>query len=132
MPNQRNTLQKDIIRDVVTSMYNHPTAENVYAEVYQLYPTISRATVFRVLAQLSDNGEITKVKFTDGADRYDFRLTEHFHIKCEKCNKIKDIEIPGIKSTLKQMKTKAGYLVTGYQLCMDGICPDCLLEKNKK
>lgn len=131
MQNQRNTLQKEIIRDVVTSMYNHPTAENVYSEVNQLYPTISRATVFRVLAQLSENGEITKVKFTDGADRYDFRLTEHFHIKCMKCNKIKDIEIPSIKSMLKQMKTKAGYVVTGYQLCIDGICPECF-DKNKK
>lgn len=122
---QRNTMQKDIIRDIVTSMYYHPTAEDVYNEVHQLYSTISRATVFRVLNQLSENGEIRKVKFTDGADRYDFRLKDHFHIKCVCCNKIKDINLPMIYKQLNQMTTKDGYKVVGYQLCVDGICPDC-------
>ena len=45
---ERQTKQKQVIYDALT-MLNHPTATEVYAWVHERHPTVSRATVFRVL-----------------------------------------------------------------------------------
>jgi len=54
----RNTVQKKTILEVVGNMKNHPSAAMVYEEVQKVLPKVSRATVYRVLQDAADNGEI--------------------------------------------------------------------------
>ena len=39
-------------------MLNHPTAEDVFEYIHCEYPSISKATVYRILNRMSDDGEI--------------------------------------------------------------------------
>ena len=68
---KRNTIQKQIVFDVLTKMHNHPSAGMVYEAVNAEYPNISRATVFRILAEAADEGKILRLKLNDSTDRYD-------------------------------------------------------------
>ena len=47
---KRNTVQKGIVFDVFHEMNNHPSAGMVYEAVHEKYPEISKATVYRLLA----------------------------------------------------------------------------------
>ena len=76
---KRNTIQKQIVFDVLTKMHNHPSAGMVYEAVNAEYPNISRATVFRILAEAADEGKILRLKLNDSTDRYD-TTTFHHHI----------------------------------------------------
>ena len=54
---ERNTLQKEIILRTLCKMREHPTAAMVYEAVHQNHPTISRSTVYRVLAKMAGEGK---------------------------------------------------------------------------
>ncbi len=69
---QRMTIQKKMVLDAVRSLTCHPTAGQVYLCVKSAHPTISKATVYRNLSQLADNGEILKIEVPNGADHFDF------------------------------------------------------------
>ena len=49
----RNTIQKEIIHHTLCEMGCHPTAAMVYDRVHLTHPTISRSTVYRVLARVA-------------------------------------------------------------------------------
>ena len=59
--NNRNTIQRQLVLDTVRSMHNHPDAEQVYSEIVKEHPHISKATVYRNLNLLSEQGQIKKV-----------------------------------------------------------------------
>ena len=52
---ERQTRQKRVIYDALKAL-DHPTATEVYGYVHERYPSISRATVFRVLGGFAASG----------------------------------------------------------------------------
>ena len=66
---QRNTVQQKIIAGQLAKLHgSHPTADEVYQSMKDEYPSISRATVYRNLNKMSDNGQALKVRVSSGAD----------------------------------------------------------------
>lgn len=125
---ERHTMQKDVIYSSLCSLANHPTAESVYEYVHLHYPSISRATVYRVLNQLAKNGTVRKICIVDGADRFDHRTNDHSHARCSCCGRVFDIpafrlNIPIECLSLREIE------ITGYSLQFNGICSEC---KNSK
>ena len=54
---QRNTAQRKQVMDVLMSLEGeHPSAEMVYEKVHALYPTVSKATVYRILKDEAAHG----------------------------------------------------------------------------
>ncbi len=127
-PTQRNTMQKNIVLETVRSMKNHPTADMVYENLHDSFPTISKATVYRILGQLSSKGDIRKIPVPDGADRYDFCLTPHYHVRCTVCGKLDDIFMDSIiqlEEPDKYIKSPTEFTITGGKVIFEGICPLC-------
>lgn len=125
---QRNTMQKSIVLETVRSMYDHPTADMVYNELHGSYPTISKATVYRILGQLSANGDIRKVAVTGGADHYDFNTSPHYHIICTKCGAVGDIvmdSIPQVENPSEYIIDSGGFTVCGGTVLFSGVCSEC-------
>ena len=72
---QRNTVQQKIIAGQLAKLHgSHPTADEVYQSMKDEYPSISRATVYRNLNKMSDNGQALKVRVSSGADHFDDTL----------------------------------------------------------
>lgn len=92
---KRNTIQKQLVLDAVFRLANHPTAEEVYAEVARSHPTVSKATVYRNLGSLSEDGLLRHIKMPGGADRFDHMLLEHHHIICTRCGCFADAPASG-------------------------------------
>ena len=93
MKQQRNTLQKRIVSDVFCSMHNHPSAGMVYEAVQEKFPGISRATVYRLLAEAASEGKIQRLKLHEASDRYDITTKKHYHVVCRDCGAVADVEI---------------------------------------
>ena len=90
---KRNTIQKSIVSEVFDSMKNHPSAGMVYDAVHEKYPGISRATVYRILADAAEEGSIRRLKLRDANDRFDFTLTPHRHVTCKVCGHVADVDV---------------------------------------
>ena len=126
---ERQTKQKTIIYDALCAL-DHPTATEVYACLQETNPTISRATVFRVLAGFASGGKALELRMAGSDVRYDFNTMRHYHVHCRECGKVADVELPW-KGRLPKVMTKEGegFLVEGYSVEFIGLCPSCQCEK---
>ena len=109
MAARRNTQQKEIIRHTLCRMDSHPTAMAVFEAVRRDHPTISRSTVYRVLGQLAETGEVLRLRLSGEEDRYDGNTCRHSHVRCTRCGAVADI--PAV--AMGEPAETAGYLLTG-------------------
>src|SRR5438552_18170492 len=78
----RFTRQRAAVYAYLSSVGNHPTAEQVFAAVRKALPNISLATVYKALEALVEVGVAARI--TDaGVARYDARSEAHYHLRCE-------------------------------------------------
>ena len=90
----RNTLQRRLVLETVRRMHNHPTADEIFREISAENSLISKATVYRNLKILSEQGEILHIPIPDGADCFDFNTTPHYHLECRGCGRVFDVNMP--------------------------------------
>lgn len=128
---RRRTVQKDIILQVVTSMYNHPCADAIYEEVLKNHPHISRATVYRNLNQMAEEGLVFRVKLPDGADAYDFRVDPHYHVRCSCCGNVFDVDMPYMDDLTRSIMDTKGFDFQGHTIVFEGTCPGCRTAKQQ-
>lgn len=130
----RNTIQQEIIFSTVSSMTNHPSSDEVFKAVHEKYPAIGRATVYRVLNKLANQGKIKKVNLPDTASRFDFRTDNHVHFRCVKCNKVFDADFcqsEEVKQTLERIEklgsqlNLSGFDVHSTDFSFQGLCKEC-------
>ncbi|MDM8270701.1 Fur family transcriptional regulator [Thermophilibacter provencensis] len=128
----RNTVQRSIIEDELRRLANHPTADEVYEAVRAEHPSIGKATVYRTLNLLSDEGEIGRVRINNGADRFDHQAFAHYHVRCVECGRVDDVMIALLDEGVNEAAAEAsGYQILGHTLQFDGVCPVCRAgEKN--
>ena len=131
---QRNTVQQKIIAGQLAKLHgSHPTADEVYRSMKDEYPSISRATVYRTLNKMSDNGQALKVRVSSGADHFDDTLRPHYHVVCAKCGRVDDVEVDLPSSVTESLDkaTAPGFTITGYELLFCGLCSACAQERQE-
>ena len=132
MKQVRNTLQKEVTYDALRSIEGHPTAEGIYEKVHENYPSISKATVYRNLIALENQGVVTRIpKIGNGSDRYDWNIEPHYHAKCRKCGKVFDVELENQDDLMHQVKVlEDGFEIDTYNLVFEGLCRECRERSN--
>lgn len=86
------TPQRVAIFEAVTTLHNHPTAENVAGYIKDSFPHIAVGTVYKVLDTFVENNLLKKVKTEKGVMRYDEVLSNHHHLYCAETDRIEDYE----------------------------------------
>ncbi len=126
MPVQRrNTHQRKLVLDAVLASSSHPTADEVFAAVRDRDPKVSRATVYRNLNLLSEEGAILHIK-TPGGSRFDKTIEPHAHLACTSCGRVVDAEVPyAVELNAEVERQVPGWQVAGHYTIFEGICPDC-------
>lgn len=122
---KRNTIQRSLVLQAVKELKCHNTADEVYAAIIAEHPTVSRATVYRNLNQLSESGEIRKIEVPGGADRFDHRPHDHYHARCLGCGHIFDVDMEYMKDLEKAIRDCHGFAFSGHDIMFKGICPTC-------
>ena len=131
MNSQRNTVQRQIILEAVKKFHTHPKVEEIYSEIHKNHPTISKATVYRNLRQLAENGDICQVSLLDDLDRFDGRISRHYHFKCKICGCISDVDVEYLADINETVRQKYGFQVSGHDVIFKGICLECEKSANK-
>ena len=121
---ERQTKQKQIIYDALKTL-NHPTATEVYGYVHDMYPTVSRATVFRVLGGFAGSGRALELRSAGSEVRYDYNVMPHCHGRCVTCGKLADVDVEGLPKTGLKVNACDGFEVQNYSLEFFGVCKDC-------
>lgn len=122
---ERRTVQKDMIYAALCELKNHPTADMVYEKIHDTRPSISKATVYRVLSHLEQQGTILRVSVPDGADHFDHQTHPHYHICCDRCGKVDDVEMADLGDLCAGVTDSCGYQLMGYTVLLHGLCANC-------
>lgn len=130
---KRHTLQKTIILEALYRLGNHPTPAMVYDEIHKEYPSISQATVFRVLAGECEEGNAQRVYAPGCPARYEYGTRKHWHISCRVCGNVADIEMKDPSADLRVGITDSnGFTVERFFVEFSGLCPKCQAESEKE
>ena len=126
MKNKRNTLQKQIVFDTFEELNNHPSAGMVFEAVAEKYPGISRATVFRLLAEAAEEGRIQRLKLNGSNDRYDITTCHHYHVVCRECGAVADVDITFDDSSLLSGAVgHEDFILEAGHIEFVGVCSKC-------
>ena len=102
---------------------NHPTADEIYKNLKENNPSLSKTTVYNSLEILNKYNIIHTISITGLESRYDIVNKMHHHFMCKSCGRIIDIEIecPNIKKTLEN-----GHKIEEVHGYFKGKCKECI------
>jgi len=109
----------------------HPTADQIYTELKEKSPSLSKTTVYNSVEILEEHELIQSLIISGSDSRYDFRNDMHHHFLCKKCRNIIDIDI---KCPNIGMVIESGHKVEKVSGHFNGICKKCIredLDKNE-
>lgn len=110
----------------------HPTAEDLYTRLKVAMPTLSLTTVYSVLNELVEWGELRRFDTGDGHIHFDPDTAPHAELICLRCHRVVDAP-DGIGMPAETLPNElAGYRIVTRTEQYFGYCPDCQHEMRGK
>lgn len=123
----RITPQRTAVCELLATTAMHPTAQILYEEIKQFYPSLSLATIYNTLEALADLGAINELGSAgDNASHFDANLSPHVNLACVSCHRVIDLPSQHIHRVESEVANTSGYRVFGARVMYYGLCPDCM------
>lgn len=117
------TPQRIAILDCLQGNRRHPSAEDIYRAVLQMFPTMSFATVYTTLALLKKKQKVRELTIDPDKKRYDPETGSHNHLICVVCKQIVDVAGPG--NFRLAGSEEQGFKIIASHTEFYGLCPVC-------
>ena len=118
--------QRIKIFDYLVKYRNHPTVDMVYQELVKEIPTLSKTTVYNTMNLFIEKKIAIEIVIEGNEVRYDADISVHGHFKCEKCQKVFDLDLDLENIDLKSMEN---FQIKEDHIYFKGICNSCLGKK---
>lgn len=103
----------------------HPTADAVFSAARAEMPMISLKTVYQILNDLADLGEVQALDLGTGSIRFDPNVDEHQHAVCDRCGTVFDV----VLAAAPELLGADGFVVHDIAVTFRGICGACTAPK---
>lgn len=87
----RCTPQKQKIYEILAYRDDHPSAQEIFEEVKQVFSSLSFATVYKNLSLFASKKMISRLDFGEGVSRFDAEMQHHCHIYDTKNSTVHDV-----------------------------------------
>lgn len=127
----RPSIQRIAIYTYLCEHPIHPDVETVYNDLYPIYPTLSKTTVYNTLKLFEEKGIVQFIKIEDDKIRFDAEMRDHIHFKCNICGMIYDLFDDKKNESIKKESLSLlpqNFDFSKMQFYMWGTCANC----NKK
>jgi Fur family transcriptional regulator, peroxide stress response regulator len=118
------TPQRIAIYRAVLEAEDHPTPELLYQRVRPSMPSLSLATIYKVLDALAKLGMVKEVDVSGDSRRYDANLDQHHHLICSRCKKVNDLYDERF-DTIALPKRLQGFTAQSLSVQVFGLCSTC-------
>ncbi|BDU51136.1 Fur family transcriptional regulator [Haliovirga abyssi] len=106
---------------------NHPTVDQIYKELVEEIPTLSKTTVYNTLKLFVDKKIAIIITIEENETRYDADISLHGHFKCTECGQVYDVNIEVPESFGEGLKK---FQIDEEHIYFKGICEECLKKRN--
>ena len=122
----RVTPQRELILAAVRAGQGHCTAEDVFARVAVLAPSMSRATVYRTLEFLVREHLVTSADLGEGRRVFELAESEsHHHLVCTGCRSVQQIDHAHVAELFASLEREFGFAASADHLAFFGLCSQC-------
>ena len=102
----------------------HPTAQELYDRLREEFPTLSVATVYNTLSALTRMSRCVPLEL-GGPVRFDPNVTAHDHAVCERCGRIRDVDLQQLQPSAADTTGLSGFEVLRVERIYRGFCAQC-------
>jgi Fur family peroxide stress response transcriptional regulator len=121
----RRSKQRDRILELLQSTTIHPTADWIYEQLKKEFPCLSLGTVYRNLSLLYEQGVIKKIQSGSTFDRFEAKVSPHYHLVCEKCGSIQDFEMKIYEELNSKARQLTDFSIREHKIEFFGVCSKC-------
>ena len=121
----RLTAQRELILRAIARRGEHATFDEILAEVHDIAPSISAATVYRTLETFSRYRLIHGNELAGGKVYEVASEDAHHHLICHKCWGDTKVDDDTVRRLFRQFDKQYGFLVLGEHYVFMGLCPEC-------
>lgn len=122
------TAQRLLVWQALRGDRSHPTAEDLFARLRPGAPTLSLTTVYNVLNELVEWGEVRRFDTGDGRRHFDPNTTAHAELICMRCHSV--IDAPEGTGAYRHAEREMPREIAGFSIITRseqyyGFCPAC-------
>lgn len=118
------TPQRLAVYKALLESEEHPTPEMLYKKVRRAMPSLSLATVYKVLDALEKLGLIQALELDSQSRRYDANMARHHHLVCTRCRSVVDFYDEKF-DRLRPSKNVSGFTPEVVSVKVLGLCRRC-------
>ena len=129
---QYKTRQREMILELLKENADrHLTADDVTGYLKEQDTPVGKATIYRCLERLEEQGIIRKYMVPEGKGAcYQYagdnmECHRHYHFKCEKCGKLFHVECEYLDGISKHVYGEHGFTIDSSKTVYYGICRNC-------
>lgn len=120
---RRKTRQREAIWRAVERARRPLGVDEIVSAAQREVPRLGRATVYRTVRALQEEGRLVAVALPGRAPRYERAgLRHHHHFHCRECDRVFELEGCAVK---RSARVPRGFLVEDHDLTLYGVCADC-------
>lgn len=115
-------------RALVNALFTHaghPTAEDLTAIVQAQHPDVAASTIYRILDDLEQLGEVQHTHLGHGPAVYHLAEAAHPHLVCEDCGLVQELDPATFGQLARQLKQQHGFAITAGHFAVTGQCRKC-------
>jgi Fur family peroxide stress response transcriptional regulator len=121
----RVTPQRLAVYRALADDLTHPTADALHGRLRTALPSLSLATVYRILESLAREGFVHRVGTDDGAARFDANVGTHQHLVCRACDSITDVHSAELAGVALPPRITGGFRAENLDIRVVGLCAGC-------
>lgn len=130
MKKERNTEQKEILIEYLKNNANKHL--NISEIQNDLSNEISLTTIYRIINSLVQKGIVSKLPLENSQGFcYQYNpekehCSNHYHLICEKCNKIIHLENNEINNIVQKIENEKDFKINRNRIVFYGLCNECI------
>lgn len=121
---ERITVARRAVLEALAS-HAHLDADEVAERVAELQPGVHRATIYRTLRSLVEQGVVSHTHVPDAATIYHLRQVRHAHLQCAQCGRFADVPLEWLEPLAERIDTELGFSLDADHAALLGHCADC-------
>lgn len=131
---QRNTWQRDRVREALADAPGFVSAQSLHATLRDENTGIGLATVYRALAGLAAQGEADSLQSPEGEALYRACSTSghHHHLICRSCGLTVEIEATDVEQWARATAERNGFTQAEHIVDIFGVCAACTAAASER
>jgi Fur family ferric uptake transcriptional regulator len=116
---------------LIARRVGHFTAAELLSDARAANQKIGRATVFRALDVLADQGALERIDLPTGEHAYVScvpKRDHHHHVVCRRCGKSVEVPDSGLQAVVARLESQTGFSIDTHRLELFGLCSQCQNE----